>query len=65
MSVSRNAKDMGRNISVHQPINSDYHEYAISLIYDSLSVLLPSGGGGYLDLSSDGDVPFCPKNWYP
>ena len=24
-----------------------------------------SEGGGYLDLSSDGDVPFCPKNWYP
>ena len=23
------------------------------------------GGGGYLDLSFDGDVPFCPKNWYP
>ena len=22
-------------------------------------------GGGYLDLFSDGDVPFCPKNWYP
>ena len=21
-----------------------------------------SGGGGYLDLSSDGNVPFCPKN---
>ena len=20
---------------------------------------------GYLDLSSDGDVPFYPKNWYP
>ena len=23
------------------------------------------GGGGYLDLFSYGDVPFCPKNWYP
>ena len=33
----------------------------------SLSLLLFafSGGGGYLDLFSDGDVPFCPKNWYP
>ena len=23
---------------------------------------VPPRGGGYLDLFSDGDVPFCPKN---
>ena len=26
---------------------------------------LCSGGGGYLDLSSDRDVPSYPKDWYP
>ena len=24
----------------------------------------PNSGGWHLDLPSDGDVPFCPKDWY-
>ena len=30
-----------------------------------LTEISPRGGGGYLDLFFDGDVPFFPKNWYP
>ena len=34
---------------------------------DTLGVeidVIPSGGGDYLDLSSDWDVQFCPKDWH-